>query len=300
MGMDGGVAVDVRQVRYFLEAARTLNFTRAAELCHVSQPGLTMAIKRLEEELGSALFSRSGRGLALTDFGKTMRPALAQFASDCDRIHALAHNELHLKAVPVRLGVLSTIGPVRLARFLAHVERQLPSIEVTVEEDALQALWGRMADDGLDVCIVNNVRATPQRFQTFRLYEEFYVVVLPPNDPLAEKPVIALGDLAGRPYIDRLSCELSRALAAMLETRQILLYAKFRSAREDWVQSMVLAGMGFALMPEYSVTHPDVVVRPLVEPEFKREIGLLCSANGQQPPDIVRFIETARDFHWPG
>jgi DNA-binding transcriptional LysR family regulator len=292
--------VDVRQVRYFLEAARTLNFTRAAELCHISQPALTMAVKRLEDELGSALFRRNGRTLALTDFGRAMRPALAQFASDCDRIRALAHNELNLRAIPIGLGVLSSIGPVRIARFLAHVERELPSIEVTVEEDSLDRLWARLADGSIDVCIANNVAETPQRFDAVSLYEERYVVVLPPNHPLVEKPVIRLSDLEGHAYIDRLSCELRHLLAEVLEDRQITLYAKFRSAREDWVQSMVLADMGFALMPEYSATHPDVVVRALVKPEIKREIALLRFGAASPPTDIERFVATARSFHWPG
>jgi DNA-binding transcriptional LysR family regulator len=292
--------LDVRQVRYFLEAARTLNFTRAAELCHISQPALTMAVKRLEAELGSALFARNGRALVLTDFGKAMEPALGQFVRDFDRVRLLAHNELNLRATPVRLGVLSTVGPVRLARFLAYVEHQLPSIEVTVEEDSLDRLWARTIEDNLDVCIANNVPETPVCLRTFRLYEERYVVVLPPNDPLAERSVIELSDIDGRPYIDRLSCELRHALSSILEGRQISLYAKFRSAREDWVQSMVLAGMGLALMPEYSATHPDVVIRSLVNPEFKREIALLCPRTDKQRDDIACFVEAARAFRWPG
>jgi DNA-binding transcriptional LysR family regulator len=63
---------------------------------------------------------------------------------------------------------------------------------------------------------------------------------------------------------------------------------------------MVLAGMGFAVMPEYSVTHPDVVVRPLVNPMLKRQIALLHSASGEPLQQIQRFVETACAFAWPG
>ena len=129
---------------------------------------------------------------------------------------------------------------------------------------------------------------------------ERYVVVLPPDHPLAGNPVVELSALDGLPYIDRLCCELRTAMTGVLKERRIALYAKFRSAREDWVQSMVLAGMGFAVMPEYSVTHPDVVVRPLVVPELKREIALLRLAAKAAETHVDLVAQTASAFEWPG
>ena len=73
--------MEMHQVRYFLAAAKTLSFTRAAEVCHVSQPALTTAIKKLEAQLGSPLFHREGRQVALTDFGRRMQPIYAAIAS---------------------------------------------------------------------------------------------------------------------------------------------------------------------------------------------------------------------------
>ncbi len=70
--------MEMHQVRYFLAAAKALSFTRAAELCHVSQPALTTAIKKLEAQLGSPLFHREGRQIALTEFGRRMQPHLSQ------------------------------------------------------------------------------------------------------------------------------------------------------------------------------------------------------------------------------
>jgi DNA-binding transcriptional LysR family regulator len=290
--------MDVRQVRYFLQAARTLNFTRAAELCHVSQPALTMAIKRLEEELGSTLFRRSGRGLSLTQFGKSMRPALEEFANQFDRVHALAHTQLNLNSAPLRLGVLSTIGPLRISDFLAQVERELPDLEVTVEEDSLDRLWTRLTEGSIDVCIANNLESGPARLRSCSLYNERYVVVLPPGHPLETKRTIELADLEGHAYVDRLFCELRNAMAKTLEQRRLTLYARFRSAREDWVQSMVLAGVGFAVMPEHSVTHADLVIRPLVRPELRREVALFCVEGAESHPAVGRFVEFAGLFRW--
>jgi DNA-binding transcriptional LysR family regulator len=69
--------MEMHQIRYFLAAAKTLSFTRAAELCHVTQPALTAAVKKLENRLGNPLFHREGRRLVLTEFGRRMQPHLS-------------------------------------------------------------------------------------------------------------------------------------------------------------------------------------------------------------------------------
>jgi DNA-binding transcriptional LysR family regulator len=227
-----------------------------------------------------------------------MRPALSEFARHFERLHALAHTELNWRAAPVRLGVLSTIGPVRIAAFLAEVERRMPAIEVTVEEDALDRLWTRLGDSDLDACIVNKTPETPPRLSACTLYVEHYVVVLPPGHPLTSKSDVTLADLAEHRYVDRLNCEMKQAVASTLEEQSLALYAKFRSAREDWVQSMVLAGVGYAVMPEYSVTHPELLTRPLAKPGLVREVALLYRSNAAVHQELERFVETARDFKW--
>src|SRR5215471_10962400 len=86
----GGHAMEMHQVRYFLAAAKALSFTRAAEVCHVSQPALTTAIKKLEAQLGSPLFHREGRQVALTEFGRRMQPHLSQILEQEKAAEAVA------------------------------------------------------------------------------------------------------------------------------------------------------------------------------------------------------------------
>ena len=107
--------MEMHQVRYFLAMAKTLSFTRAAELCHVSQPALTTAIKKLETRLGSSLFHREGRSLLMTEFGRQMLPHLEQIVGQADAAETVAKNFRLLNQVPVRIGVMSTIGPMRVA-----------------------------------------------------------------------------------------------------------------------------------------------------------------------------------------
>ena len=78
----------------------------------------------------------------------------------------------------------------------------------------------------------------------------------------------------------------------------IKLYARFRSEREDWVQAMVMANIGFAFMPEFSVTHPDSIRRPLVDPAVKRTISLVTVAGRKHSPAVVAFIRAIRAYKW--
>ena len=292
--------MEMHQVRYFLAAAKALNFTRAAAQCHVSQPALTTAIKKLEAELGSPLFHREGRRVLLSDFGDLMRPHLAQIARQSEMARNTADNYRLLNQIPVRLGVLSTIGPARLARFLAAFEGDCPGVEVAVHEDGLTGLTERLGEGELDLAILNPLDGLDEGFRTEPLYTEQYMVLLPPDHPLKARNAVALEALSGEPYVDRLACEMREMVMAVCNDRGVELYARFRSEREDWVQAMVMANIGFAFMPEYSVTHPDMIRRPLIEPAVERTISLVTMPGRKHSPAVAALVQSARAFRWPG
>ena len=87
---------------------------------------------------------------------------------------------------------------------------------------------------------------------------------------------------------------------SVCEARNVQLYARFRSEREDWIQAMVLARIGFAFMPEFSVTLPGLLVRPLVEPEVRRDVVLATMPGRPHSPAVAAFVRAARAFSWPG
>ncbi|MCD1645640.1 LysR family transcriptional regulator substrate-binding protein [Aurantimonas coralicida] len=110
----------------------------------------------------------------------------------------------------------------------------------------------------------------------------------------------AVHDLSGEAYVDRLSCEMREMVMDVCAQRDIELYARFRSEREDWVQSMVMAQMGFAFMPEYSVTLSGLMQRPLVDPEVNRTVSLAHMPGRPFSPAAAAFVKAAKAFHWPG
>lgn len=291
--------MEMHQVRYFLAAAKTLSFTRAAEDCHVSQPALTMAIKKLEAQLGSPLFHREGRQNRLTEFGRRMQPHLSQILQQAKAAETVAKDFRLLNQVPVRLGVMSTIGPMRVAALLAAFEQQSAGVEVAVRDGAPEALAAQLDADEIDLAMLNPLDGLGDGYRVEALYTERYVVLLPPEHPLRERNAVGLRDLSEQAYVDRLSCEMRDMVMGVCSEVGVKLYARFRSEREDWVQAMVMANIGFAFMPEYSITHPDSVRRPLVDPSVERTISLITVPGRQHSPAVAALIRAMRSHKWP-
>ncbi|MGE0768200.1 MAG: LysR family transcriptional regulator [Hyphomicrobiaceae bacterium] len=286
------------QIRYVLAAARALNFTKAAQDCNVSQPAMTKAVKALEEELGGLIFHREGKRILLSEFGRSMLPRLQRIVDETEAAHALANNYRLLKSAPVRLGVMSTIGYGRLARFLGKVEREHQGVELSLSELPIAELKQQLDSGDLDVAIVNPLPGIGDAYRIIKLYDETYVVVLPPGHRLSEHNTIALAELSGEAYVDRLACEMREVVMATCMENKVELYARFRSEREDWVQAMVREGIGFAFVPEYAVSVPGLVQRPLVEPRVTRSIGLATVVGRQFSSGVKAFMQAAQAYPW--
>jgi DNA-binding transcriptional LysR family regulator len=292
--------MEMAQIRYVLAAAKHLNFTRAAADCCVTQPALTKGIKALEMELGAPLFHREGQRILLSEFGGSMLPHLQHIAEEADTARMIAQNFRLLEKAPIRLGVMSTIGHLRLARFLARFDKTHKGMELAVSEGSVTDLADRLRDGEIDIAIMTRMDPVAEAFRTQMLYAERYVVVFPPEHRLGQLNAVTLNDLSGEPYVDRLACEMREMVMTVCAETDVALYARFRSEREDWVQAMVLAGIGFAFMPEYSVTLPGLIQRPLTEPAVERHICCATAPGRPHSPAVDAFLRATRTFAWPG
>jgi DNA-binding transcriptional LysR family regulator len=284
--------MEMHQIRYFLAVAETHSFTRAAERCRVSQPTLTAAIKKLENELGGPLLLRDRSGSKLTPLGRMILPRLQRIEDESRSVSLTAENHRRLKQVPLRVGVLNTIGPARLSGYLAAFRTAAPGVEVEFHAGSRDAVLQWLEEAEADLVLTNATPSVPGWCVVSPLYEERYVVVLPPGHRLEMKDTVQLSDLSGQPYIDRLSCDMREQIMALCTSREVSLYASYRTEREDWVQSLVAAGVGFAFMPEYSLLLGTGSARPLVEPELRRTISLMRSGDRTAPPAAKLFWQT--------
>jgi len=264
----------MHQIRYFLAVCDHNNFTRAAQFTYVSQPSLTQAIKKLEDELGGDLFLRDRSGSQLTALGRLVEPSLRKIFKETQIIKAEAIRFTRLNNIPLRIGLMTTVGARRLSPFLAGFQREFPNIELELIVDSEPALLAQLESGLLDLLISAPGQLLGEPYQSNLLYNERYVVAFSNTHRFNQLNNIDLKEIQSEPYLDRLNCELREQLKDICRDQEINLYAAYRSNSEEWVLHMVRAGIGVALMPEFSLpAHTvDVKYRYLSDPEISRQI----------------------------
>ena len=145
--------MEIHQIRYFLSVAEFLNFTRAAESCHVAQPALSRAVKALEEELGGLLFHRDNRNIQLTELGRMVHPHLAEFYANSKSIKQIALDFSKLDKTPLRLGVMSTIAPDQFIDLIGDLRAIHPGIELHLCDSSAPDLRRRLLGGDLELAI---------------------------------------------------------------------------------------------------------------------------------------------------
>ncbi len=291
--------MEMHQVRYFLAVCDAWNFTRAAEACHVAQPSLTKAIRKLEDEFGGPLFHRHRNKTILTELGHRVRPHLQalQSASEAARLDASSFLEAERSAI--RLGVMSTIAPTRMTGFLSRLRDELPALELEVTEAPSRDLVQAMEEGRFDAALLA-APSLPEGLHAVPLYRERYVLAFPQGHPFSDRNDVPLGLLDGQDYLTRVHCEFPDHFRALGAAEPKGGQVRYSSEREDWVQAMVAAGLGCTIMPEYLPTHEGISTRPLSEPEVTRTVALVTVAGRRHGPALTAMLRLAKRYPWSG
>jgi len=290
--------MEMHQIRYFLALSETLNFTRSAELCNVTQPALSRAIQALEEELGGQLFRRERNQTHMTDLGRLLRPQLEAIYNNAQAARTTAQSFLKMKQADVKLGVMCTIGPLRFSGFLSSFQAANQGIRLTMLEGVPSRLSELLMQGEIDVAIFAQPGPLPERFDTHPLYKESFVIAFPPGHRFSGMNTVSVKELDGESYLSRINCEYYDHLKECCQSQGVRMQDAFRSEREDWVQSLVLAGMGVCFIPEYSPVLPGLQQRRVAEPEIMREILLVTVAGRRFSPAVMTFVKAAKSFAW--
>jgi LysR family hydrogen peroxide-inducible transcriptional activator len=284
--------VEVQQIRYFLAVCDYGTITHAAKLTYVSQPSLTQAIKKLEDEMGGALFTRAHSGCQLTPLGRMVEPNLRKIYKDLQATKAEAVRFTRLNTIPLRIGLMTTIGAQRLSPCLARYQQDFPNIELELIIDNEAGLLKQLDSELLDIVISAPTHALASAYQSTLLYEERYVVAFSTAHRFNQVQKINLKAIQSEPYLDRLNCELREDLKYVCQNQEINLYAAYRSNSEEWILRMVQEGIGVALMPEYTLPKDafDISFRYLVDPEISRQVYAIYTQQTSAKPELRALI----------
>jgi len=288
--------MEMHQIRYFLAVCETLNFSRAAENCNVTQPALTRAVQKLEEEMGGLLLRRERSRTHLTEFGKAMRPHLEDVLRNTEAAGTTARSFLTLEDGALRLGVMCTVGPLRCTGLMTRFNREHPGVSVNLREGVPQRLAEMLNQGELDLAIMAAPEGFGAQFQIKPLYRERFVVAFPPGHRFEGQATVRTADCSGESYLMRMNCEYGSYWNDFLEADGVELKEVYRSECEDWIQTMVMAGLGICFMPEFSPLLAGLSTRPLVEPEVQREVALVTMPGRRFSQAVAAFVKSVAQY----
>ncbi len=275
----------LNELRYIVAVARERHFGRAAEACHISQPTLSVAVRKLEEELGVVLFERGTSETTITPVGRQIIRQAQRVLEEVAVIKQLAVQGQDDLVGMLRLGVIYTIGPYLLPHLIPRLHRRAPGMPLHIEENYTAVLNERLKDGDLDVLILS-LPFEEVGIMTQPVYQEPFVVLMPSGHSLEQaetidSPTLAEQDLLllgpGHCFRDQVLqfCPECHQLSVASNTMQKTL----EGSSLETIRLMVATGIGITVLPYTSVSGYALVsdllsVRPFAEPVPTRVVAL--------------------------
>jgi DNA-binding transcriptional LysR family regulator len=290
--------MEMHQVRYFLAVARTLNFTRAAEECNVTQPSLTRAIQKLEDEFGGLLFRRERARTHLTDLGREMLPYLERTYEAAQAAKAIAKGIGKAQIAPLHLGVSASIRAPELDAVLAEMAATLPGLDLHLVCAGSPELIEQALDGALDVIIVERPDEAPDRLDAHPLYDLKYLVLFKAEHPLAAKEPLLLSDLHGEVFIER-GLDGGARFRSACERAGVEPLFRHQVGDDQQLQRLVAAGLGAGLLPDGYDTIEGLVARALHDGGLAAQVILATISGRRRSPACDAFVRAVRARAWP-
>jgi LysR family transcriptional regulator, hydrogen peroxide-inducible genes activator len=273
------VNMNLRALRYLLALAEHGHFGQAAEACGVSQPTLSVQLRKLEEELGLTLFERASKGVVPTAAFEALLGHVRAAVAEADAILAMAHHLRDPLAGRLRLGIIPTLAPYLLPLVFAPLRAALPLLEIEPWEDQTAALLDRLRGHGLDAALLATEVDEPD-LTSRALFAEPFLAALPPEHPLAARESLDETELARDILVLADGhCLRDQALAACGQAGG--LGGSLRAASLPTLLNMVAAGYGTTLIPGLAAgvaQDAGIVLRPLVT-AAGREVRIVWRAS---------------------
>ena len=290
--------MNLNELRYAVAVAQERNFRRAAERCFVTQPALSLAIQKLEEELGVQLFERSRTAVRVTEIGRRVIEQAQRVLEEAGRIPQIARQGSDQLIGPLKLGVIYTVGPYLLPELIPILHRKAPHMPLEVEENLTAQLDLLLRTGRIDVAIialpfdVANVSLLP-------LYDEPFAVAVPTGHPWAKRAAIRPDELSSEKVLMLASghcfsnqvaeaCpELPRRGGEVLQGNSL-----------ETIRNMVASGLGITVLPASAdmprYRSPLLKVVPFKSPPPSRRIALAWRKSYAREKAIEVLAESIR------
>lgn len=294
----------LNDLRYVVALAQERNFHRAAARCFVSQPALSLAIQKLEDELGVQLFERSRSAVRPTPIGARIVEQAQRVIEEAGRIPELAREGSDQLAGPLRLGVIYTVGPYLLPELIPILHRKAPHMPLEVEENLTAHLDALLRNGRIDAALIALPYEAPN-VELMPLYDEPFTVALPASHPWAKRATIRAEELSSEKVLLLASghCFANQVAEACPELQrrggEVL-----QGNSLETIRNMVASGLGITVLPASADSpryrSPLLKMVPFKPPAPVRRIALAWRRSFARPKAIAVLGEAVRAVRIPG
>lgn len=286
------------ELKYIVAVAREKHFGRAAEACHVSQPTLSLAIKKLEEELDVKLFERSASEVAVTSLGEEIVRQAQSVLEQAAEIKEIAKRGKDPLAGPIRLGVIYTIGPYLLPDLVREVIASVPQMPLMLHENLTVKLLEMLRTGEID-CAILAEPFPDAGLAVAPLYDEPFMAAVPAKHPLASLPTVTAEQLKNETMLllGTGHCFRDHVLEVCPEFARFANHTDgirktFEGSSLETIKHMVAAGMGMTLVPRLSIPELKPVTRR-VATRMDDQVRYLPVVDAQGGPPPTRRVVLA-------
>ena len=285
--------MEMQQVRYFVALADTLNFTRAAEKCNVSQPALTRAIQQLEHELGGPLFHRERNNTHLTELGRQVEPHLRQALAATEDARHRAKALARLQSAVLRLGIARGLPLAPFTAILDRFAMSHPGAEMVLPSAEPEELVERLRAGDLELIVIPEEIEPAEDLHYYRLAEDRPIVVVAETHPLAAGETISPMALAEATLICVERCPHWRAAEGSLAAGGLNASPRILVGTRPWLMDLVRTGLGVGVGSSWLTPEQGLVLRPLAECAAAFGMMLATKRGRLYSPPVRAFVELA-------
>ncbi|RDK01595.1 LysR family transcriptional regulator [Paraburkholderia lacunae] len=285
--------LNLRDIRAFIAVAQTGNFTRAAAQLHLSQPALTVQIRRLEETVGARLFDRNSRNVALTPTGRELLPVLQKSLYDMEHVLLDARALGDGSTGTVRVACLPSFAASLLPDLIRAFKHDFPRVRFHIRDVVAGMVNTLVRNEEVDVGLTGG-ELSDSALEVLHVGEDRLVVVCPQDHPLARKRRITLKDLVSVPLVLTARGTSVRAVVdAALANAHCTPEVSCEPTYMMTAVAMVRGGLGVTILPGSArevLAEPNLVARPIDEPAFVRPIALIRKRGRTLSPATEAFV----------
>jgi DNA-binding transcriptional LysR family regulator len=288
----------MHQIRYFLAVSRVLNFTRAAEECHVAQPSLTRAIKLLEAELGADLFRRERNLTHLTDFGHRMLPLLQQCYDSALSAKKLASSFKAGEAATLTLALSQTVPMALLVEPLQELVRTFPRIELKFLRGRHPDITEILKKGEASLAVAGPLGESWDRLDSWQLFSEPFEALLHHDHALAGSVALGLKDLSGHRLLARPYCEHFAHFEALAKMAGGCAESRHELGTDEDLMRLAEANMGIGIVPRSTAAPGSLRRVPLTDLTIERTIYLYAVSGRERTAPVTALMKLLRARDW--